>query len=471
MISSVMISPDSFVKKADAANSKSIFESLQATNNLKKLDAKSPIETIIKDDSSNLPNLLNNKNNEILSSYGVDTKNAKSVKTVRDNENARTISKAEFDNNKTVAFDSDHKIISISNFKNNDEKKQQSAQANKVNRTADLSNLIENIEKNNNLKDGYLLVTSEIFDEDYWELGWVQKLNNGVLNQYTSIKVFVDRKDKSIVAYNQFSMAPNTTKPVISENDAMASAQKVLSAIPDIKNKTISLATTRPNFYWNDTAGYQEADVVRLAYKISVNDGSYLIYIDAVTGENLGGATLRSNQGKAFADLGLNWAALMASTARDGMITLGYTSSSWVGVGPLMKTSITSYLQSSTAYGLYIYAHANPYNMADTEKTWALFSSEVTGNWHFVFLDGCSTAQTTGWAKAFKTIGYSKRAFLGWSTDVYDNYLFIYSAHFWPKVGTGSIRDIAVKAADEVPGIGTTPIKFYGDTTYDGRAY
>jgi len=265
-------------------------------------------------------------------------------------------------------------------------------------------------------------------------------------------------------------MAPNTTQPVISENDAMASAQSVLNSIPDIKNKTISLATTRPNFYWNDTVGYEQEDFVRLAYKISVNDGSYLIYIDAVTGENLGGAALREN-GRAFTDAGLNWASLMGSTASAGMQTLGYASSSWVGAGPLMKTSITSYLNLSTAYGLYIYEHANPVAIGPTDLSWGLFTSEVHGNWHFVFLDGCSTAADAGWANAFHINGYSNRAFLGWRTDVYDNYMFIYSSYFWPKVGTGSIRDIAVWAASMVPGTGTTPIKFYGDSSYNGRAW
>jgi len=473
MIFGVMFSSGLFMGNTGAIAAsapQSIFTSLKSTNSLKKLDATLPNETIMGEENSNSSNLLNSKNNDLLFSYGVDTKNVKTVKTVKDNRNARTISKVEFDNNRTVAFDSDNKIISIYNFKNNDEKKLQSALANKVNSNADLSDLIKNIEQNNNLKDGYVLLKSEIFDEDYWELGWEQKLDNGVLNQFTSIKVFVDRKDKSIVAYNKFSMAPNTTKPVINENDAMASAQSVLSKISNIKNKTISLATTRPNFYWNDTVGYDQADFVRLAYEISINDGSYLIYIDAVTGENLGGATSRSENGKAFADLNENWAALKASTVSAGMQTLGYASSSWVGTGPLMKTSILNYISLSTAYALYTYSHAGPTVLTDN-NTWWLYTSEVSGNWHFVFLDGCSTAADAGWANAFHINGYSNRAFLGWTTTVYDNYMFIYASYFWPNVGTGSIRDIAVWAADQVPGTGTTPIRFYGDSSYNGRAW
>lgn len=34
-----------------------------------------------------------------------------------------------------------------------------------------------------------------------------------------------------------------------------------------------------------------------------------------------------------------------------------------------------------------------------------------------------------------------------------------------------SIRDAAVTAAEEVPGSGTTPIRFYGDKEYYGEAW
>lgn len=36
---------------------------------------------------------------------------------------------------------------------------------------------------------------------------------------------------------------------------------------------------------------------------------------------------------------------------------------------------------------------------------------------------------------------------------------------------TKYVRDTAVWAANQVPGSGNTPIRFYGDTTYNGRSY
>lgn len=42
-----------------------------------------------------------------------------------------------------------------------------------------------------------------------------------------------------------------------------------------------------------------------------------------------------------------------------------------------------------------------------------LYSSEVVGNWHFVFLDTCYTGRSI-WANAFNiSSSYSNRAYLG----------------------------------------------------------
>lgn len=264
-------------------------------------------------------------------------------------------------------------------------------------------------------------------------------------------------------------MAPNTTKPVISEKDAMASAQSVLSTIPDIKDTKITLDTIRPNFHWNDHVGYEQADFVRLAYKITVNNGS-IIYIDAVTGENLGGATSLSENAKAFSLYDLPLAITIGNAAYAGLKNLGYNSDLYVGFGPDMYTSMKTFLNSSNSYGFYVSCHGTSNYLTDI-KSWWLYSSEITGNWHFVFLDACSTAANTTWANAFKINGYSRRAFLGWSTIVSTDNTYLFATFFWPQVGLGSIRDAAVWAASKVPGAGTTPIRFYGDYTYSGRAY
>ena len=40
--------------------------------------------------------------------------------------------------------------------------------------------------------------------------------------------------------------------------------------------------------------------------------------------------------------------------------------------------------------------------------------------------------------------------------------------YFWPRVGNKAIQALALDAANSVPGQGTTPIRFWGDTSYTG---
>ncbi len=132
------------------------------------------------------------------------------------------------------------------------------------------------------------------------------------------------------------------------------------------------------------------------------------------------------------------------------------------------------------AYAFYINCHGNSSSLATKDSSGnsklVLNSSEVSGNWHFVFLDACKTAANTTWANAFKiNSNYSKRAFLGWSNLINQVNSHEFSGYFWNEVAarkyTSNVRDAAVWAADKVPGSGTTPIRFYGDRSYNGTAY
>lgn len=137
-----------------------------------------------------------------------------------------------------------------------------------------------------------------------------------------------------------------------------------------------------------------------------------------------------------------------------------------------INTSMENYVAgTSSEYALYYCGHASTTVLAFQQHN-IISSSDVSGNWHFVFLDGCSTAANTGWASAFNIYGYSNRAFLGWTTAVSLINTHAFNEEFWPLLdGTTSVRQAAVDAAAEVPGSGTTPIRFYGDTTYNGEAW
>ena len=50
--------------------------------------------------------------------------------------------------------------------------------------------------------------------------------------------------------------------------------------------------------------------------------------------------------------------------------------------------------------------------------------------------------------------------------------LYLFALKFWPLIdGNRSVRQAAVDAAAGVDGDGTTPIRFYGDRSYTGRAW
>jgi hypothetical protein len=452
----------------------SLHAPLPTLKSAKKLDPTLSKEIVLSDDSGNLPKHMTSQNVEILSSYGVNLKNdVTSVNKVKDVRNDRNISEVQYNNGCLVGFDDDNNIVSISNFKGNSASSLSNSTATGSNKV-DLKDIINTIRTNSNLNDSYKLVDSEAFDDNYWQLDWEKDVSNGTLNPQDSLKVVLDRKDNSIVSYNRFLMIPNTTQAVISEEEALTEAQPVLDSIPNVKNKTASLSVIRPNHFWNDGGPYETENFDRLAYKISVNDDQYEIYIDAVTGENLGGDISKTEDGKAFAWSGFSYAQQSANLAYSGMSGLGYNMlSSWVGSGSGMGSAIQNYWNSSTSYAFYVDCHGSPTTLTDN-STWWLYTTNVTGNWHFVFLDACSTAVDAGWANAFKVNGYSQRAYLGWSTDVNEYPAYQFCTYFWPEAvnrnHSNNIRDAAVWAASQVPGSGSTPIKFYGDTTYNGRA-
>lgn len=172
-------------------------------------------------------------------------------------------------------------------------------------------------------------------------------------------------------------------------------------------------------------------------------------------------------------DLTNSYGSLTLSLANTGMQGLGFSITNY-NDSVTAKSTIMNYINTSAHnYGLYIKSHASSTELAvvnGTSSTY-IYPSNISGNWHFVFLDGCSTAANSNWANAFHTVGYTSRGFLGWYTTVWTDKVYAFSQVFWNQVGTNTIRDAALTAAASVPGSGTTPIKYYGDTSYHGWAW
>lgn len=152
-----------------------------------------------------------------------------------------------------------------------------------------------------------------------------------------------------------------------------------------------------------------------------------------------------------------------------GMQTLGYTTYS--SVGAITKSDMLSWIgNTGDGYAFYVHTLGGSGYFSDYYGN-TINSSDITGNWDFVYIDSSYSAATNSLANAFHTTGYSNRCFLGWSNTVTTSNSKSFNYYFWlDYVGTSSIQLAAINAAAMVPGAGTTPIKLYGSTTYTGAA-
>lgn len=194
------------------------------------------------------------------------------------------------------------------------------------------------------------------------------------------------------------------------------------------------------------------------------------VYIDAITGEILGGGELKTDHAGVFGSYAVNRTTECVRLARDGFSKLGYIIDTEL-TGSYLRDDILNYLNGSSSYGFYITCHGNPNTIGDGNTgTWSVNASDIHGNFHLVFLDACSTAADRTWANAFKC-DQAGRGFLGWRTDVQSENTYLFCQYFWTHVGSKPICSVAVDAATAVPGAGTTPIVFVGDRNWYGYAY
>lgn len=94
---------------------------------------------------------------------------------------------------------------------------------------------------------------------------------------------------------------------------------------------------------------------------------------------------------------------------------------------------------------------------------------EVSGNWHLVYIDACNSKRNNNFPNSLNITGRSQRAYLGWATEVGVVAANEFNNYFWETYVTHyTIQQAAVKAAADVPGSGTTPIRFSGDSSWYG---
>lgn len=413
---------------------------------------------------------LSEDKKEKLKFFGFDVDKANKLESIKRSSDGSTYNKLSISDNQYVTFDNDNEIKSICNINEN---KIESVP--NVNLTFDI--ISEKIKEYFSLGNDYELVSSKSFDDDYWNIILMRRLENGILNPYESIKATINKSNFNIVFLNRFNEKANKVDHTISKNQAKETTKILVKSLDDYKNE-ISLCYIDPSSLIYKENSYQKSSV-ELAYKIIT--GNMITYVDATTGKIIGKDQYKEIGGSyGQTNDGLNYSGDSVDRASTYMALMGYIPTYLNKLDTVeLKNNITYLLGRDNAYAFYFCGHGDSSTVdpslaiKDSNDDYhdVLLKSEVTGNWHFVFLDACHTGRSI-WAEAFNiSSSHPKTAYLGWDGKVQASNTNSFCIKFWMHRVLMNVRDAAVKAAGEVPGVGTTPIKFFGDTSYNGEPW
>lgn len=340
------------------------------------------------------------------------------------------------------------------------------------------------------ISDNWEFVSSHEIDTRYLFLTFEKRLSNDLMNPLQSINLCFDRYANCLSVARIFCCEPNALAPFITSQTATEIAS--LAFANKFNFDSVYLTYVNPSNYLNTSQKYID-DTAYLVYVVS--DNNIHVIIDALSGDIIGFDDSLSGQSRCYTikesvnesdwgyrydissqviiDIYNQYRLDNINLASSAFTRLGYNNSlSGQYSSSSINLSMKQYVAgSSNEYALYFCGHGSETSLGFKSKT-ILTTSDVSGNWHFVFLDGCSTAVSNSWASAFNIDGYSNRAFLGWSNTVTLSNTHKFNQAFWPMLdGNITVRQAAVDAAAEVEGAGTTPIRFYGDRTYTGKAW
>lgn len=332
----------------------------------------------------------------------------------------------------------------------------------------------------NNLQE-YKMVECNNDIEGVWNITWNKILFDNVVNPYDVATVSIDAKDGSIMLFSRNTIEPESINVIVTEEQAIEIAKKMYNQNVNSSDILAQLTTFRPNFYWEKGGPYEEADFIRVAWKITIERNT-IIMVDAETGEILGGDTKMADGARAMSLVPTFYkAAERADAAAEAFERLGYVQpyACQPHTGWVKKEDVMWVINHKSLYGLFISAHGledengNFLNAITDGENWTLYSSEVSGNWHFVYLAGCLTSSTDAFAKAFKTKGYSGRCFVGNNNSVSTRTSYEFIINFCGKLGSKSVLNCVLEARQEVLNAGHDDCNpgFIGDSNYYGWAW
>lgn len=350
---------------------------------------------------------------------------------------------------------------------------------------ADLNDTIDFIETANELQN-YKIVNCSNEIEGSWVLTWCKDYGNDLINSYECVNVVVDAEDGSIMLFGKNEMVPNTTVPTITKEQAIKFAESTILQINGNESNIVAkLSFFRPNYYWEGNGLYESSGDVRLTWEIDIG-GYATVQIDALSGENLGGGSVRGTDcARAMGVVPFEHQNELTQLASAAFTRLGYNQANYAPVtNAINQADIDWMLSRPDVYGLYLACHGGIVDgvnvLADTQNlaqaTWQVWSNNSFGNWHFVFLDACLTSANLNFANAFRATS-SGRCFVGWNISINNDTVVDFDRRFFPRLGSMSVYDAVITSLWESRNAGFNSGSrlcnpgFAGDHNYYGWAW
>ena len=309
--------------------------------------------------------------------------------------------------------------------------------------------------------DEYELVKEYYFSEETLSLRYEKILFPGAYDSYDYVSV---RIRTSVIELETFYRVDNgfelhkDTK-VIPKEKAIAIANNVLGTGEKITD--VRLATVKSNGSFGSTV---RENVIHLAYNVST--ASRVVYVDAYTGDVVGGDIYKSVLGGAIGAIELQMAPNSIALAKTMLESMGYVTTN-TSLSAQFATAVPSLLKPA----FYACSHGSEITIASSENESDpnrrfYFYNVPSGTYKFVFLDACSTASIE-WKSAFGISNSStNKAFLGWEDRVNEIAAYNFCLNLWSYISPSyTVYEAAMDANDYGE---NTWIQFTGDMSYDG---
>lgn len=375
------------------------------------------------------------------------------------------VSRINFNSTSYALIDSSNSIVRINRLDEIDALYAQSSAPTSYNSSFTSTDELINFVKDEIIGDGYVLTQEYYFDSQTRSLRYERELSNGALDNYDTYTIHIDETYNELISLYKSSSNYIESRSVsfIPCSKAIDIARDYLGESVFISDNDVELATVKTNHFFDNSFDKGE---IRLAYIVKTS--SYTVYVDAFSGDIIGGDLPKAILGGAIGAEDISVASDSVSLAKSILQSIGYNSTS-TSVTAQFKTVVPQLLK----YAFYSCSHgsataicSNKSSVPSTDRTF-FYTDVPSGTYKLVFLDACNTASTQ-WKNAFGISDSSTdKAFLGWSGTVNAQSAYEFCLYFWGGLCEGdTVRQVALDAA-LLQGEGL-PISFTGDRLYNG---